>query len=202
MLFEENPTVGIILAGSTLLAVAADVNWLIAINLVILVMFLYFYRLPKIKRKEFAKNTIYGPCYGKVSNIVSNGNTNYITIFLSPLDIHHQYYPVSGVLTERIYDQNGNFALAYEFDKSSKNEKAIHRFRTDDGEVVMIQIAGFLARRITYDAKLAGARITAGDRLGMIHFGSRVDLILPSHYTLQIKIGDYIHGLDTIIASV
>jgi phosphatidylserine decarboxylase len=203
-LIEENPTVGILLVASTSLAIVADVKWLIAINVIVLIMFLYFYRKPSIVRKEFAVGTIYGPCYGKVSNIVydKESDTNYITIFLSPLDIHHQYYPVSGTLIERIYDQNGNFALAYEFEKSSKNEKAIHRFNVDNQIITMIQIAGFLARRITYDGKLAGSQVFVGDRLGMIHFGSRVDLILPASYKLQIQPHSYINGPDTIIAKL
>jgi phosphatidylserine decarboxylase len=96
---------------------------------------------------------------------------------------------------------SGKFALAFDFDKASENEKAIHTIMADNGDIIKItQIAGLLARRITYDNKRIGDTVKVGDRMGMIHFGSRIDIELPKNYQILVKEGDYVDGPNTIIA--
>ena len=152
--------------------------------MVIFLGLLYFYRQPYPDKRKFRNSSsVYSPAYGTVTHIIKNPNKceTYITIFLSPFDIHHQYYPISGTLVERTYDRNGRFNLAYEFAKASTNEKCIHKIKTEAGHIVqVIQIAGFLVRRIVYDDKMIGDKVTSADRLGMIQFGSRVDIIVPT----------------------
>jgi phosphatidylserine decarboxylase len=109
------------------------------------------------------------------------------------MDVHQNYYPINGFVLNRIYDDTGQFRLAYQLDKSDENEKKLHFIDTQHGIVTVTQIAGVLPRRIVSDYELGPCR--AGERLGMIKFGSRVDLALPSEgLTLTIKEGDKLTG--------
>jgi len=202
-LFLENPILtGLVLTTTVASIVLSESKILIVINIVILILLIIFYRKPVIERQIYEPNTVYGPCYGTVTHIIKTPTMHYITIFLSITDIHSQYYPINGKLVNRQYDMNGKFALAFEFEKASHNEKAIHTFETKDDEIIRLtQIAGTFARRITYDNKKIGDMIEVGSRLGMIHFGSRIDLELPLNYILHVKVGDKIKGPDTIIAT-
>lgn len=200
-LFSENPILGGLAIIILMTSIYSGYTVLIIISMIILVSLLLFYRVPINRREEFSTDVIYGPCYGTVSHIINTDRATYITIFLSIFDIHSQYYPISGTLIDRQYDMSGKFALAFDFDKASENEKAIHTIMADNGDVIKItQIAGLLARRITYDDKRIGNTVKVGDRMGMIHFGSRVDIELPKNYQILIKEGNYINGPNTLIA--
>lgn len=200
-LFSENPILGCLAVIILMISIYSRRVILIIISLIILVSLLLFYRVPTNRNEDFVTDVVYGPCYGTVSHIIKTDNTTYVTIFLSIFDIHSQYYPISGTLIDRQYDMSGKFALAFDFDKASENEKAIHTITTDRGDVITItQIAGLLARRITYDNKQIGDRVQVGDRMGMIHFGSRIDIELPQNYKILVKEGDYINGPKTVIA--
>jgi phosphatidylserine decarboxylase len=105
-----------------------------------------------------------------------------------------QYSPLDGVVHSTEYDRTGKFHLAYDLGKSRFNEKRIHQIDTTWGPVTIMQIAGFLTRRI--DSWIEpGQYLNASQPLGFIHLGSRVDLILPANgLTLEIKKGDKLQG--------
>jgi phosphatidylserine decarboxylase len=108
-------------------------------------------------------------------------------------------YPVNGVVTSQYYDKTGIFALATNKAKSRYNDKVIHQIKTQYGYVTMTQISGFLPRCIVYTPKV-NHRVQAGEYLGMIKFGSRVDLkipktthLLPIDVNQKITFGDLIY---------
>jgi phosphatidylserine decarboxylase len=162
----------------------------------------FFYRYPVVRKiEETDPYAVYSPAYGKVMNITKRpDNTTYVAIFLSPLDVHYQFFPVSGRVKEVLYDATGKFELAYELNKSNGNEKCIHVIENEYGDFTVYQIAGFLVRRISpYDK--VGQHAVSGECMGLIHFGSRVDIIIPQsdRFDLSVKEGDKVNGLDTVL---
>jgi phosphatidylserine decarboxylase len=168
---------------------------------VILFFLAFFYRYPTETIREGNVDQVYSPAYGKIMSIKRrDDNTLYIAIFLSPLDIHYQFFPVSGKVKDITYDHTGKFELAYELNKSNENEKCIHVINNKHGDFVVYQIAGFLVRRISYYDTI-DKDYNSGEKLGLIHFGSRVDLIIPKAdmFKLYVKEGDYVSGSKSMI---
>jgi phosphatidylserine decarboxylase len=119
------------------------------------------------------------PASGTITKIAKNDTHCFISIFLSPFDIHTQVYPANGTLLHSYYDETGVFNIVTDADKSKFNEKAIHfMLLPDDTVIKFTQIAGFLPRRIVYKGK-PGDKVSAGHHMGMIKFGSRVDILFP-----------------------
>ncbi|MGW0005277.1 phosphatidylserine decarboxylase [Nocardia grenadensis] len=122
-----------------------------------------------------------------------------VSIFLSVLDVHVQRTPVSGVVRDVRY-RRGQFKSADLADASEVNERSSMLIDTADGQqVVVVQIAGLLARRIVCDAA-AGDRITIGDTYGLIRFGSRVDTYFPAGTELLVNVGQRTIGGETVLA--
>jgi phosphatidylserine decarboxylase len=122
-----------------------------------------------------------------------------VSIFLSVLDVHVQRTPVSGVVRDVRY-RRGQFKSADLADASEVNERSSMLIDTADGQqVVVVQIAGLLARRIVCDAA-AGDRVTIGDTYGLIRFGSRVDTYFPAGTELLVNIGQRTIGGETVLA--
>lgn len=148
---------------------------------ILVLLVINFYRKPLvqvIRRNNTDK--VYFPAFGTVKKIEKmDGNRLFVAIFLSPLDIHYQYMPVQGVIRHIKHDDEGVYHLAFDMEKSILNEKMIYTIDTTHGPMTLFQIAGFLVRRIVTDLKV-GQRVETGEQVGMIKFGSRVDLILPS----------------------
>ena len=176
------------------------------LNIILIIIVLYmihFYRTPD-GFDNFNDNVIVSPSYGTVMEILDNSTHYHIAIFLSPMDIHVQYFPCEAVISDIIYDKTGKFKLAYNVNKSRYNEKCIHKLATKFGDIDVYQIAGFLVRRIDY-YKNINDKVEAGEKLGIIHFGSRVDITLPKIATdgsvlyLNIKKGDKMMGGRSII---
>lgn len=111
-----------------------------------------------------------------------------ITIFLSVFDVHVQRSPVSGTVEHRDY-KPGKFAVAWLEKASEDNEQASLGIATPHGRVLVRQIAGLVARRIVTDPS-KGDRVERGQRIGIIRFGSRVDLFVPLDWELTCKVGD------------
>jgi phosphatidylserine decarboxylase len=173
----------------------------IAVLICIFFFLALFYRYPTEIIREGNVDKVYSPAYGKIMSIKRrDDNTFYIAIFLSPLDIHYQFFPVSGKVKDIIYDATGKYELAYELNKSNENEKCIHVINNKHGDFVVYQIAGFLVRRISYYDTL-NKDYNSGEKLGLIHFGSRVDLIIPKAdiFQLYVKEGDYVGGSESLI---
>ena len=174
-------------------------------SLIIFVFILWFFRNPKrniIKNPEL----ILSPADGKVIAIKEVDELEYfndkkiqISIFLSPLDIHVNRYPVSGEISYSKYHK-GEYLVAWHPKSSDKNERTTVVIKNKKfGEVMYRQIAGAVARRIVNYAKVS-SNVEQGDDSGFIKFGSRVDLFLSKDLNLKIKVGDKVKGGLSIIA--
>ena len=169
--------------------------------ILLLILFLiFFYRKPLIQLLPYNEDVVYSPAYGTIMDIIYKDNTIHIPIFLSPFDIHYQIVPIGGILTDVKYDNTGKFELAYKINKSSKNEKVIHTILNKHGIFKIYQIAGTLVRRITWYNNPIKKLIT-GELLGLIKFGSRVDIIIPNanKFNINVKKGDKVKGINTIL---
>ena len=174
-------------------------------SLIIFVFILWFFRNPKrniIKNPEL----ILSPADGKVIAIKDVDELEYfkdkkiqISIFLSPLDIHVNRYPVSGEILYSKYHK-GEYLVAWHPKSSDKNERTTVVIKNKKfGEVMYRQIAGAVARRIVNYAEV-NSNVEQGDDSGFIKFGSRVDLLLSKDANLKIKVGDKVKGGLSIIA--
>ena len=176
--------------------------FLLSLVVVLVALLLFFYRFPgERKCSPEDKNKVYSPAYGRIMKITERDDgTLYIAIFLSPLDIHYQFFPVSGTVKKIDHDHTGKFELAYELNKSNDNEKCIHVINNEYGDFTVYQIAGFLVRRISpYDT--VGQEAVSGKCMGLIHFGSRVDIIIPQRqrFKLLVAEGDFVDSENTVL---
>lgn len=132
------------------------------------------------------------------SHAYTSGPTLHVTIFLSPINLHVNRYPASGIITSAKYIP-GKYLMAFNPKSSEENERSVFHLQTAGGTVVYTQITGFLARRIVYDTK-TGDRVTVGNRFGMMKFGSRMDLFLPENARVEVKPGQSVVSCKDIIA--
>ena len=166
--------------------------------IIIFIFLLYFYRFPE-RSNQYCHKTIVSPADGTVSDIqqLPNGYKR-VVIFLSPLNVHVQWTPVKGTVTDISY-KKGSFHPAFLFKKSDYNERMITTISTNRGNVYIRQIAGILARRIV-NWLSKDQQVERGQPMGMIKLSSRVDIDLPQHTSLLIKKGDHVKGNDTKLA--
>ena len=122
-----------------------------------------------------------------------------ISIFMSPLDVHVNRAPMAGTLRDVTY-RKGAFHIASKTRASVENEQNNFTIEGARGTVVVSQIAGALARRIVFWKK-AGDQLARGERVGMIKFGSRVDVLLDPRVELQVKVGDYVRAGSSILGT-
>jgi phosphatidylserine decarboxylase len=165
---------------------------------------IWFFRLP-------ARNFVHGedraiaPADGKVVVIEETFEPEYfkdkrlqVSIFMSPLNVHVNRNPISGVVNYMKYHP-GKYLVAWHPKSSTENERTTVVIGNDKTEILMRQIAGALARRICYYVK-EGDVVKQNDEFGFIRFGSRVDLYFPLGTKVNVKIGDVVQGGITIIA--
>lgn len=183
---------------------------LFSLSFLLLIFTLYFFRDPLRKLPEgMSSSSIISPADGKVVLIENIDNTykdffgdikiKQLSIFLSPLNVHVNCYPASGVLKYFNYIK-GEYLVAFNHKASDKNERSELGIETPNGKkIIFKQIAGFVARRIVCDVILNG-KVTIGDKFGMIKFGSRVDLLFDEGTEIKVKIGDKVTAGQTIIA--
>ena len=192
--------------GLAFIAIAALVAWLTipslaVVPLLLAAFFLWFFRDPE-RSIPAVQGAIVSPADGKVtdiSTIQENGQSRTrISIFLSVFDVHVNRSPVRGVIEEVRY-QKGKFRNALAADSADTNEQNIVTIRSDAGTVVMKQIAGLLARRIVFTRKV-GDRLERGERVGLIKFGSRTDVIFRGNADMKVRIGDHVKGGSTVLA--
>jgi phosphatidylserine decarboxylase len=192
--------------GLAFIAVAALVAWLTipalaAIPLLLAGFFLWFFRDPE-RSIPAVQGAIVSPADGKVTDIATiqrNGEVHTrISIFLDVFDVHVNRSPVSGTIEDVRY-QKGKFRNAMAADSAASNEQNIVTIRSDAGTVVMKQIAGLLARRIVFDKKV-GDRLERGERVGMIKFGSRTDVVFPGGADMKVRVSDHVKGGSTVLA--
>lgn len=170
---------------------------------------LWFFRDPERTIPPHALNERYvlAPADGRVISISETTDGDYlkgkacqISIFLSPLDVHVNRYPVSGVV-EFVRYYPGDYLVAWHPKSSELNERSTIGVRTAHGKVLFRQVTGVLARRIVFDTK-EGDTIHAGDRFGMMKFGSRMDVLVPLASRITVHQGDRVRAAETVIAEL
>lgn len=169
--------------------------------LLLALFFLWFFRDPARVIPDYA-GAVVSPADGKVtdvSSVLMNGvPRTRISIFLSVFDVHVNRSPLAGVIREVRY-QKGKFLNAMNPASAEHNEQNAVTVEGDGQTVVFKQIAGLLARRIVFNKKV-GDRVGRGERVGLIKFGSRVDVLLDPSAALQIKLGDRVKGGSSVLA--
>ena len=177
---------------------------ILTISIFILLFTIYFFRVIK-RNFSREKNFIYAPCDGKIVVIENTLENEYydkmkiqVSIFMSPLNMHNNLYPIEGEIKYKKYHP-GKFLFAWNPKSSSDNERSTIVVENKSISVLIRQIAGALARRIITYGKLK-ENVKACDELGFIKFGSRVDLFLPENTKLNIKLNDKVIGGKTVIA--
>lgn len=128
------------------------------------------------------------------------GEWKVVSMFLSPMDVHVNRTPIAGKVT-RVEYHPGQFFPAYKKEAGELNEWTEVWFDGPGGPVVVRQIVGILARRIVCRVS-AGEQVTAGQRFGVMKFGSRIDMFLPRTATIHVKAGDKVVGGETTIATL
>ena len=176
-----------------------------AITGFLFIMTLNFFRIPKreFERKE---GIVYAPCDGKVVVIEETEETEFykdkriqVSIFMSPLNVHNQVYPISGQVKYTKYHP-GKFLVAWHPKASTDNERSTVVVENDKISILFRQIAGAVARRImTYSKE--NDRANVADEFGFIKFGSRVDLFFPIGTKINTQLEEKVIGGQSIIAT-
>jgi phosphatidylserine decarboxylase len=157
----------------------------------------WFFRDPD--RPVPAGPVAVSPADGKVMAVVKEDGRVRISIFLNVFDVHVNRSPVSGIIMDAQY-QRGKFLVASREEASSDNEQTVITVRTKDGAIVVFkQIAGLIARRIVFTKK-TGDFIQAGERIGLMKFGSRMDVIFGPEWRIAVKPGMRVTGGTSILA--
>jgi phosphatidylserine decarboxylase len=192
--------------GLAFLAAGILVGWFTqpawaAAPLLLAVFFLWFFRDPERTIPDTA-GAVVSPGDGKVTDasmvMVGGEKQVRISIFLSVFDVHVNRSPIAGVVREVRY-QRGKFLNAMNQASAEQNEQNIVRLEGDGQVVVFKQIAGLLARRIVFHPRV-GDRLERGQRVGLIKFGSRVDVLVDAGAALQVKVGDRVRGGASVLA--
>ncbi len=166
----------------------------------------YFFRDPE-RTPPAGKNSLVSPADGVVieiqdleSNPFIHGSCKKIGIFMSPLNVHVNRAPTDGVVNAVTY-RPGKYLIAKREKASADNERNAVVLQCDwkNEQIAFVQIAGFIARRIVCYVK-PGDRLKKGQRFGMIRFGSRVDVYLPTHCDVSVKNGEIVKAGETVIA--
>ena len=199
--------------GLSLLAVAAALKWITGewiwsiAPVLLAAFFLWFFRDPQ-RTVPAGDGLIVSPGDGLVTETTSistpEGSRQRISIFLSVFDVHVNRAPIGGVLS-RVHYQKGQFLNAMNPASAERNEQNSVTVRgqgPDEGyEVTFKQIAGLLARRIVFRCN-EGQSVERGQRVGLIKFGSRVDVVIPSSAVLRVKVGDRVKGGASVLAAM
>jgi phosphatidylserine decarboxylase len=197
------------LALSTLAGVAG--GWLVAVPFVLLAFFFaFFFRDPQRRvPATVSEDDVLSPADGEVlvaGDAMSDaappgmppGFWRQVSIFLSPMDVHVNRVPASGRVT-RVTLTRGRFLPAYRREAATVNERSEVWIDHQGQPIVARQIVGILARRVV--CRLAeGASVRAGDHLGIMKFGSRMDVFVPANAVIAVKVGDKVRGGETVIA--
>ena len=180
---------------------------LLSASVVLLLLVLNFFRVP-LRKVTINDKNILAPSDGKLVVIEQVQEDEYLkenciqlSIFMSPLNVHKQWFPINGKVEYTKYHP-GKYLVAWHPKSSTENERSTTVISSNNGTKILFrQIAGAVARRICNYANL-GQTITQKDEAGFIKFGSRVDVFVPLNATIKVKIGDKIIGGQTILATI
>ena len=183
---------------------------LIGLGLLLTLFTLWFFRDPDRTIPEEAiadESLIVAPADGKIVQMETEqeihfikGEAKRISIFLSPIDVHVNRTPVTGIVEFYEYVP-GDYLVAYHPKSSEKNEHSRIGVKNKYGKVFYKQIVGLLARRIVCEVKV-GDELTVGDKIGMMKFGSRMDIAMEPDTEILVKLGDVVVAGETIIAKL
>jgi phosphatidylserine decarboxylase len=176
--------------------------WLAVIPLLFAAFFLWFFRDPE-REVPHSPGLIVSPADGKVTDVsnvaVEGAPRTRISIFLNVFDVHVNRSPIAGTITYVRY-QKGKFGNAMANASSEANEQNVITLQGQGQTLVLRQIAGLLARRLVFNKKV-GDQVARGERIGMMKFGSRMDVIMDPSVALQVKLGDRVRGGVTVLAT-
>jgi phosphatidylserine decarboxylase len=156
---------------------------------------LYFFRDPDRTPEMSGEDVVISPADGKVvfcgevdENEFLRSRSKMVSIFMSPVNVHVNRIPANGTVKFLKYIK-GEYLVAFDEKSSERNERMLVGIENRGNKILFKQIAGFIARRIVCDLK-EGQAVTAGERFGMIKFGSRVDVHLPLNCNVKVKLND------------
>jgi len=185
-----------------LLAAALLSGWLagawLALPLVAAAGFVVFFFRDPERVSPAGEGLVVSPADGRVTEVERRGDGARISIFLSVFNCHINRAPIAGTVTSVRYTP-GRFRPAWDHRVPHENERNHLELRAADGDYGVTQIAGILARRIVC-SKRPGDAVARGERLGLIQFGSRTDLHLPSGVEPVVRVGDRVRGAVTVLA--
>ena len=179
----------------------------IPVAIIVYVLVLQFFRNPTRTIPVFDDNIVYAPADGKVVVIEETQEDEYfkdkriqVSIFMSPLNVHVNRNPVSGVVQYYKYHA-GKFLVAWHPKSSTENERTTTVINNGKTDILLRQIAGAVAKRIINYVK-AGDVVKQGEDMGFIRFGSRVDMFFPLGTKIDVNINDMVKGNKTIITKL
>jgi len=198
------------IGGNWLVWTLVDQSWIaVLVSLLLVALFgftLNFFRDPE-RITPPGENLIISPADGKVIQVRPVREDEYlkedaveVSIFMSPLNVHVNRIPISGKVDYYRYIP-GEYLVAFDEKSSLRNERTHIGIANGKFRVFFKQIAGFVARRIIAEVQ-EGLNVKAGERFGMIRFGSRVDIFVPKHATVKVKVGDVAVAGSTVVAEV
>jgi len=165
---------------------------------------LFFFRNPK-RHHSVNKNELISPADGKVMEVSEieegeflGGVSKRVSIFMSLADVHVNRAPCEGKIV-KVEHRRGDFALAFKKDIDKENERNYILMEHGNDRILLVQVAGFLARRITSYVK-EGDIVKKGDPVGIIAFGSRVDIYVPKEYDIMVSSGNKVKAGVTALA--
>lgn len=191
-----------------LIAAGLLVGWLTQpvwsiIPLLLAAFFLWFFRDPERAIPQ-QSGAVVSPADGEVTAIVpvtvGGERLTRVSIFLNVFNVHVNRAPIAGVVGDVRY-QRGKYLNAMNPASAEQNEQNVVTMEGEGQRIVFKQIAGLLARRIVFHPKV-GERLERGQRVGLIKFGSRVDVLMGASARLQVKVGDHVKGGESVLAYV
>ena len=216
---HEEGTKAILITFAIVAAIVILVNWLwpsqtvwhyilYAFVLLVLVMTVRFFRVPIWRKTTIVEDAVLAPADGEIAanEVVMEDEyfhekRRQISIFMSIYNVHINFFPFDGEVTYYKYHP-GKFLVAFKPKSSTDNEHNTIILKDKKGrEILVRQIAGFVARRIVCDLQ-PGDEAVVGEELGMIRFGSRVDVFLPMDAEVNVKMGDKTYGKVTVLAKL
>jgi phosphatidylserine decarboxylase len=195
------------IGGALVLALVSGVavSWLLAIPFAVLAAFFAFFFRDPDRLAPPGEDVVLSPADGRVlvagraiPEATPPGEWQQVSVFLSPMDVHVNRVPASGRVTGVSFTP-GRFLPAYRHDAGTANERSEIWIDHAGQMVVARQIVGMLARRVVCRVG-PGTAVRAGDRFGIMKFGSRMDVFLPLSATITVKVGDMVRGGETVIA--
>ncbi|MCR5657898.1 MAG: phosphatidylserine decarboxylase family protein [Bacteroidales bacterium] len=214
---HEEGTKAILVTLVIIAAIAFIVNWLwpsqtvwhyllYVFELVVLILTIRFFRVPIWRKTTLEDDAVLAPADGVIAaneevleDEYFHDKRRQISIFMSIYDVHINFFPFDGEVSYYKYHP-GKFLLAFNPKSSTDNEHNTIILKDKKGrEILVRQIAGFVARRIVCDLQ-PGEEAIAGEELGMIRFGSRVDVFLPLDADVKVKMGNRTIGKETVLA--